>query len=393
MEEPVRGFLEIVLAVSELEKDRTGIDPLLSRKTYDYALSAPVGWDYRRCLEASTELQEKLNGLDTQRSGYIRRLLQAIDIICRDGMGEELSYQEKVRGCLELEIDKIPQTQIEELAAELSDRLGKRGYAGELSEAVQEWKKDTTITDPEELQSVADAFLKIAIDRTNARVLPVPDELDINISFPKNFPYNGYSESSKNYVSRITLSGDVGWPRAALKHLVTHEALPGHTLYYATKEKLYRTSKLNVEGTVYLANTPVSPLGEGLCEAGQAMLGMIEDEDDRIFDLVNRLTSAIITNTAIDYNNGSASKTMCLKEMKEKALVSELQAEKRFGFFSHPLWYISFMHYWFGRAIVHDCFMKMQKHLEMFYGMAYLKAQTICGLQEDVDNFLKDSRQ
>lgn len=393
MEKPVGAFLQIVLAISELEKDRTGIDPLLSRKTYDYALPAPAGWDYRRCLEASAELQDNMSVLGTQRSGYIRRLLRAIDIICRVGMGQELSYQEKVRGCLELEIDRIPQSDIDKLAAELSDCLGKRGFAGELAAAVAEWKADTTITDTEELQRVADGFLQQSIDRTNERVLPVPEELDIEISFPKNFPYNGYSESSKNYVSRIMLSGDIGWPRAALKHLVTHEALPGHTLYYATKEKLYRSGKLDVEGTVYLANTPVSPLGEGLCEIGQAMLGMIEDDDDRIYDLLNRLTSAIITNAAIDYNSGSVSKAHCLKEMKEKAFVTELQAEKRFGFFSHPLWYISFMHYWFGRAIVHDCFMKMQNNLEMFYGMAYLKAQTIRGLQEDVDHFLKDSRQ
>jgi hypothetical protein len=392
MEKPVRDFLEIVLAVGELEKERTGIDPLLSRQTYDYAVSVPVGWDYRRTLEASAALQADMDGLDARRSGYIRRLLQAVDVICHDGMGEDLSYAEKVRGCLGLETAKIPRTKIDELAAALADRLGKRGYNGELSEAVRKWKKDTTITAAEELQAEADGFLQQAIERTNARVLPVPEELDIDISFPNNFPYNGYSESRRDYVSRIMLSGDVGWPRSALKHLVTHEALPGHTLYYATKEKLYRTGRLDVEGTVYLANTPVSPLGEGLCEIGQEMLGMIEDEDDRIFDLVNRLSSAVITNTAIDYNDGAVSKAQCLAEMQRSAFITELQAEKRFGFFSHPLWYISFMHYWFGRAIVHECFMKMRNHLEAFYNMAYLKAQTICGLQEDVENFLKDSR-
>ena len=392
MEEAVRDFLKIVLAVSELVKDSTEIDPLLSRQTYDYEVSPPGGWDYRRVLDESALLRERLSGLDPERSRYMARILQSIDTMCRDGLGEKLSYEEKVSECLGIEIDRIPESRIDELASQLSERLGARGYSGNLDEAFLEWKRDTTIDDTEEMQAVADGFLRIAIERTNERVLPVPEELDIQISFPKSFPYNGYSESSKDYVSRIRLSGDIGWQRPALKHIVTHEALPGHTLYYATKERLYRSGELPIEGTVYLANTPVSPLGEGLCEAGQKMLAMIEDDDDRIYDLYNRLSSAVVTNVAIDYHHRSATKAQAIEEMQRKAFVSELQAEKRLGFFAHPLWYISFMHYWFGREIVDRCFDSMRDHLQEFYRLAYLKSQTIGGLQEDIDAYLKDSR-
>jgi hypothetical protein len=103
------------------------------------------------------------------------------------------------------------------------------------------------------------------------------------------------------------------------------------------------------------------------------------------------LSSAVITNIAIDYQHRSVSKAQAIEEMQRRACISELQAEKRLGFFAHPLWYISFMHYWFGREIVDRCFGSMRDHLQEFYRLAYLKPQTIGGLQEDIDAFLKDS--
>jgi len=388
MEKAINHFLRIVLAISELLKETTGIDPLLSRQTYDYDVS-PEGWDYSRIVDETAALRQDMNELDPKRSCYIARILESIEMMTREGLGENLSYEEKVSAYLGIEIDTIPEGVIDKIALELAEHLKDRGYSGELSEAVGRWKEDTTVTGVEELQKTADAFLVRAVNLTKKLVLPVPEELDINITFPKDFPYNGYSESKKNYVSRIMLSGDIGWQKPALKHIVTHEALPGHTLYYATKERLYRAGELPVEGTVYLANTPVSPLAEGLCEIGQMMLGMVEDEDDHIYDLYSRLSSAIITNIAIEYNRKTVDKARAIKEMQKKAFITELHAEKRFGFFSHPLWYISFMHYWFGREIVQKCFTRMKDNLPEFYTMAYLKAQTIGGLQEDVNNYLK----
>lgn len=387
MELTVNKFLQIVLAISELLTKDKGIDPLLSRQTYDYG-NPPDGWDYKRILEESASLREDLKTFDPRRARYIARLLESIDMMCREGLGDDLSYDEKVLACLDINIETISGDVIDEISSELADRLKDRGYSGGLSETVGRWKEDTTVSGVKNLQKTADALLVRAIELTNKLVLPVPEELDINITFPTNFPYNGYSESKKNYVSRIMLSGDIGWQKPALKHIVTHEALPGHTLYYATKERLYRDGKLTVEGTVYLANTPVSPLGEGLCEVGQMMLGMIEDEDDHIYDLYSRFSSAVITNVAMEYNRKKIDKVDAIKKMQENAFISEIHAGKRFGFFSDPLWYISFMHYWFGKEIVMDCFVKMQNNLPDFYQMAYVKTQTIGGLQEDVANYL-----
>ena len=101
LEKPVEDFLKIVLAVSRLVGERTGIDPLLSRSIYDYGVQDP-GWEWSEIDREIIRVANSLSSLPPHRSAFIGDFLESFRIMVREGKGESVPYQERVQAYLQV---------------------------------------------------------------------------------------------------------------------------------------------------------------------------------------------------------------------------------------------------------------------------------------------------
>ena len=72
--------------------------------------------------------------------------------------------------------------------------------------------------------------------------LGIPEQHKIELEFPVNYPYRGYSNYQGNYMGQVFMSADIEWQRAGIKHVVMHESIPGHQAFSAIRDKLYRNN-------------------------------------------------------------------------------------------------------------------------------------------------------
>ena len=111
MEKPLEDFIKIVLSVSRLVGEKTGVDPLLSRSTYDYGVMDP-GWNWKEIDQAVTPLRQNLSSFAPDRVDFLGDLLQSLDMMVREGLGEDVSYQERVQAYLQVSAEIIAEEEI-----------------------------------------------------------------------------------------------------------------------------------------------------------------------------------------------------------------------------------------------------------------------------------------
>ncbi len=385
-ENPTHRILQIALVLNNKVGVRTGIEPLLSAATYDYGLPRP-DWDWSKLGHEIEQVQKELDFLPIDRAAFLNDLLQAFAMMVREGQGDDIPYAERVATYLQVPGQPVPEYVIEALQRELCALLIEADYPDDLGIALRQWRQRQAIAGSALIEK-GRAFLEQAAKRTNQIVWPLPEEQKVTLSFPKNYPYRGYSDYARNYEGRVHLSGDIQWETAALKHVVCHESFPGHQAYSAIRERSYRTGNLGIEGTLYFSNTPITPIVEGMCEIGQEILGMIESIDDRIYHLYNRFSTAVNTNLAFGCNAGGMDRETAIRQMMRKTYVPRVFAEKFYEFWTNPLWCTSFPHYWYGAEIMRQNCAQMKGRYPELFRMVYTEPHTVRTLSIAINNLL-----
>lgn len=136
-----------------------------------------------------------------------------------------------------------------------------------------------------------------------------------------------------------------------MKHSICHEAFPGDQASASARE-CHRPGDLGQIHLPGLANSPTSPISEGLAENGASILGWIATEHDHLFSLQNRLQFAVRTNAAIMRHQHGASRDTAIQYMVREGGVPESWAIYHEGFITDPLWHTSFPHYWHGTNLI-----------------------------------------
>jgi hypothetical protein len=383
----IERFLQIALALNVAVHRRTGIEPLLSTATYDYGIATPA-WDWDEIARQIEAFRPQLSAFPPGRAGFLADLLTAFEMMAREGQGDQVPYAQRVEAYLQVPGQRVSQAAITALREELRSLLAAEGYPDDLAAAIPQWTARGNVSGAA-LQTLAEELMARARAATNQRVMPLPAGHTVELSFPQGFPYNGYSDYKRDYRGTVQLNGDIPWRVPALKHLVCHEAFPGHQTFSALRELRYRQGLMPVEGTLYFSNTPITPIVEGVAEIGQELLGMVETADDRISDVYNRFTSACATNLAFDCNADGKDKETAVRELMAQAFVSRTYAEKRYHFFTNPLWCTGFPHYWYGREFMRECYRRMRNALPRFIEMVYTEPHSVRSLRAGIDSYLQ----
>lgn len=387
-EEPIRTFLQVSLALNRRVGEQKGIEPLLSTAAYEYGLETPPwGWETLGCK--IEEVAGAIRALRhspayASRVDFLEDLLSAYAMMVREGMGEVIPYGDRVSAYLQVPGERVAQHVIDALEATLRRCFVEAGYPDEPAVAMEQWREGQK-TYGADLIAQGHALLAEAKQRTQARVWPLPEAHEVQLFFPDNYPYRGYSDYSRDFKGRVFLNGDIHWELAGLRHLITHEAFPGHQAFSATREARYRAGLLPVEATLYFSNTPITPIVEGLCEIGQMLLGMDETADDRIYEAYNRLSNAVSLNLAFDCNEDGMDLEAATEKLMEATYVPRRFASRYCRFFTNPLWCTSFPHYWHGDEFMRACVTRMQDDLPSFFALVYTEAHTVRTLRAAVD--------
>jgi hypothetical protein len=387
-DEPIATFLKAALALNKAVTQQKGLEPLLSTATYDYGFDTP-DWGWEEIGKRLEEVEAGLDALPAERRPFVGDLLKSFNMMVREGLGESIPYGDRVATYLQVPGERIAQSTIDRLADELRQRLSEAGYPDDLSVAIPQWREGQMISGPG-LAAQGQAFLDRARAETQRRIWPLPDGHNVVLTFPQNYPYRGYSDYSRNYQGRVFLNGDVEWELPSLKHVVCHEAFPGHQTFSAIREYLFRHGEMPVEGTLYFSNTPITPIVEGICEVGQEALGMMETVDDWINESYSRYSRAISTNLCFDDNEGLVDEETTVQTLMDSTYVSRVFAEKRYRFWTHPLWCTGFPHYYNGFEFMRESYHRMQDHLPAFFRMVYAEPHTVRTLREAIDAHLRN---
>lgn len=266
----------------------------------------------------------------------------------RDG---GLGLEAQLASFLHVSVGPAPEPQLNALRGELWALLGRIGYRGDLRRRCAAWEARRRVP-PDEVEGVTDELLAEAWDRTNERVLPIPaDRSDgMRVEAVRGVPYNARCD----YLQRtIQLNVEPTLTRPGLRHLVAHEAYPGHYLQFKLRETLARDGRAPADNLLSIVNSASSCVFEGIADTGLALIGWDESHDDRVQSLLTRYRAGIGTVAAWRLHALGQSREEVTDWLREQSLAGgEGWVQNRMEFIAAPQRAVLIWSYWWGEPSV-----------------------------------------
>ena len=312
--------------------------------------------------------------IDTVTARYVADIHRALHTFARVRAGETITYLDQVAAYLDFDDIWIAERELESLQADILHLLEDLGLPGELARGLQEWELARTV----ETSRIGEFCAPLVGKSKRASLaigIPIPEQAEVDVTV-RSTPYYAYAHYFGAFRGNVELTSDLLWTVEGLKHSICHEAFPGHQASASAKEWAVEQGTWADVRLPGLANSPTSPISEGLAENGTRMLGWIENEHDRLFSLQNRLQFGVRTNAAIMRHEHGEPRDAAIAYMMREAGVPEDWAEYHEAFISDPLWHTSFPHYWHGTTLVDQALTQFQgRERELFVSM-YAHPQT-----------------
>lgn len=208
---------------------------------------------------------------------------------------EPVPLAEQIKGYLHLEPSPASDTELGRLRSQMRETLADLGFLqGSLADQCAAWEAKNRLPEGE-VPGVVDALLAEAWDRTEQWMeIPVPRGDGMQVVPVREAHFNARCDFQNR---RIELNVDPILTRAGLKHLVCHEAYPGHFVHFATRLRRFHDGLSPADGLLSTLNSASSCTFEGLGDYGPTFLDWL-DADDRFFALMTRYRSGLGTDVA-----------------------------------------------------------------------------------------------
>lgn len=296
--------------------------------------------------------------LDDLTRHYVSDIHHALHTFARVRAGEPVDYLGQVSAYLGFDEIEILDHEITSLQTSIVEMLQGLGFSGDLAHGLHEWEQ-TRKVEPADIVGVCTPLVAASLEAALLRGIPVPGLVNVDVTVTST-PYYAYAHYFGNYRGNVELTSDLLWTVEGLKHSICHEAFPGHQASASAREWAIDQGTWAAVRLPGLANSPTSPISEGLAENGTSILGWIENEHDRLFSLQNRLQFAVRTNAAIMRHQRGVSRDTAIQYMVREGGVSESWAIYHEGFITDPLWHTSFPHYWHGTNLIRQALTQFQ---------------------------------
>jgi hypothetical protein len=366
-----RAFTAIALAADDLAQRTQRYRLLLSVPSESPSLHFASWVEVAKAIEA---LEQRQPILDDLNSCYARGVLHALHIFARVRDGASISYLEQVRAYLELSDIWVPEDELASLRDTLLSILAQQGLPGELAGGLRAWEARQRVP-ADGVDAVARPLIAASHDAALASGIPIPSHVEVSLVVHST-PYYAYARYHCGFRGTIELSSDIAWTAESIKHSICHEAFPGHQGSAAAREVAIAGGDWGPLVLPGLANSPTSPISEGLAENGTDMIGWIVSADDELFAVHNALTFGVLTNAAVLRHEHGEPQERVIDFMITEAGVSETWARYQYRFLTDPLWHTSFPHYWHGAKLIRAAREQFRGREEALYQILYGRPQT-----------------
>lgn len=218
------------------------------------------------------EAADFLSALDevpeAARREWLRAQGKALHTHARLLSGEQLPFEDEVRGLYDIEPQQANSTELDAALSKLEDLLPG---TGPLPERMERLRERVTVPN-DQIERVAQPILSELRKRTHERY-GLPDGEDFSIHLVSDKPWGGYNWPLGNLQSRIDINTDLPVYLTTLPDLLAHEGYPGHHTEHASKEARLVRQLGWQEHQMQLMLTPECVISEGIATnaLGQVM--------------------------------------------------------------------------------------------------------------------------
>jgi hypothetical protein len=293
-----------------------------------------------RRFESWEQIERAITGLEREAEGisgearrlFLERLLDSLRTAARLFAGEELGYQEKLQRLVGIPAEPIRKDFLETLEERIYGGLADMGYKrGTLRERIEAWETANAIP-ADAVPGLYRELMAEAKERTDQMVVPTGDYMmELN---PVRNTY--FTARCKFFERKMDLNVENSFSRAALKHLIAHEAFPGHSTQNIYTLAGYRDGSLTADVLLCSLNGVPGVIQEGIGDQGVHLIDWIEDEQDELQADLRRYQSAVATQAAWKINVEGESGERVHEYLRETGGMQEARSASRIAMARHP---------------------------------------------------------
>ncbi len=292
------------------------------------------------------------------RRNYMWQQIASFIRLCHWQNKKPFTYRELVRELMYIDENPVSQAALQNLGRALAANLAKAGYQGNLKQQIAAWHQKRVVKGEAAIAEVLQNLLAESQEKTIDMGLKIAADYQVQAKVVKDVPYNAYCDFAKQ---SIYINGNVEYTVDQLKHLVCHEAFPGHMVHLAQRRALLQKGQIPADAGLVITNTASSPVFEGLADNGMSFLNWQNDLDDQICHQLSSLQAMVGLNAAHLLHAEHKPMEQVKQYLLDQGLGSEAWAEARVRFINYPLRKPFIYSYWRGYQAVEQAWRPLKQ--------------------------------
>ena len=374
----------------ELASVTLGIDAL-DRRLHNYTEMADglvvinMGWkqvrefeSYAQAREALSELARKSFSLpEPDRRLYYLQACVSLDSFCAYSMGLLPSLTDQVGLFLHADCAPVSESYLQACCARLQACFDRMGYSGTLKEMTAKWEAENRVP----ANKGKDTMLSLMAEarEKTAAFLPLPEK-HYGCEVEQGGPFSARSDYDH---LRVIVNTEPDYTLQALKHLVGHEAYPGHYMQFTMRRVYFEQGYGAADGLLSVCNHSSSSTFEGIADMGTRLIGWKQDDNDAVFEILSEIKSAMGTASSYQMNVLHWTPEQIRDYMAKWPLLGgEGAIKSRLRFVSDPSRAALIWSYWRGDQAVASVFDRVEaKDMDRYIDYVYGRLHTPASLQ------------
>ncbi len=321
------------------------------------------------------------------RRTYFIKQIDAMKLLAKFALEEKITFAEKVRIGLDVEVIKVPSERIDELTEQASRALRQEVPKGDLTSMATSWRK-RAMTTGTEIIPLAEKIALQARQSTQRLLFKLPETEKVEFHAVPDAPWSAYNYYKGNFRAIIEINIKLPRSKYDIWKWVTHETYPGHQTELVQRELGFHNKTHNLEATISIINTPDCTIAEGLAEAGTDILHAIRPmtKPETISSHLTKLRRAIGINALIMLQQEQRSESEVVNYLKTMGAYEEEYAEAQLPFMTDSMWSPYGFTYFIGAWLVRGFFKAAQEAhlLDEFVKALYYELHTPTSLKSRI---------
>lgn len=370
----------ITLGIDALDRRLRG-----SEDEMDGLVVINMGWhnvaqfeNYAEARAALAELAKKSFFLpEPDRRLYYLQACMSLDSFCAFSDGKLPKLTDQVGMFLHADCAPVTEKYLLQKCAEVEKLLKENGYNGTLKEMAAKWEAENRVP-ADKVQSTMDELMVTARELTG-KFLPLP-EAHYKCVTEAGGPFSARSDYDH---LQVVVNIEPAYTMQALKHLVVHEAYPGHYMQFTMRKELWKQGLAAADGLLSVCNHSSSSTFEGIADMGGRFIGWENTPDDKIFEILSEIKSSMGTLSSYQMNVLHWTEDQIRDYMAKWPLLGgEGAIKSRLNFVRDPSRAALIWSYWRGDQALRGVLDRLEeKDMPRFYDYIYGRLHTPASLQ------------